>query len=283
MAIPIEKKNKGDGVDIQLSIWPGSGEPILCVHGLTANGRCWETIAAGLEDHQLIAMDLRGRGLSDKPDTGYSVDQHSRDIESVLDQLQLDRVTIMGHSLGAFIATHFAANYSDRVSKVVLVDGGGQLSEEQMGRVVTGITPSLLRLGQVFPSFDDYRDLLLKAPFNNPWSDVLESYYRYEVESVEGGVSSRVQPTHIQEEMVNLGQFDVAQTYPDITCPVLILRATEGMLAKDDILLPEDVTLTLLSQLSDSRRVDVPGTNHYSIVFDSNSIRDDALKLFIES
>ncbi len=53
----------------------------------------------------------------------------------------------MGHSLGAFIATAFAARYPERVERVILVDGGGQLSAEQSTNVLAGVQPSVDRLG----------------------------------------------------------------------------------------------------------------------------------------
>lgn len=282
MSEPIKRKAKGDKVEIQLAVREGGGKSILCVHGLTANCRCWDTIADSLSPaHRVLAMDIRGRGLSDKPDSGYSVLQHCKDIECLLDDLSLKKVTLMGHSLGAFISVKFGALYPERVEKIVLVDGGGKLSEEQMGKVLSGIKPSLDRLGQVLPSFDEYRDLLMKAPFNNPWNEALDIYYRYEVEDVEGGIRSRVQPEHMQEEIANLGQFDVSETYSEIACPVLILRATDGMLAEDDCLLPEDVVKNMLSKIPIAKRVDISGSNHYSIMFNSNETRDRALRSFL--
>ena len=74
MTEPIMKKAKGDGIKIQLAVWEGKGKQILCIHGLTANSRFWDCLASALAPyHRVIAMDLRGRGLSDKPPKGYSI------------------------------------------------------------------------------------------------------------------------------------------------------------------------------------------------------------------
>ncbi|MGZ3495756.1 MAG: alpha/beta fold hydrolase, partial [Thermodesulfobacteriota bacterium] len=68
MSEPRMVKAKGDGIDIQLAIWEGNGKQILCAHGITANSRFWDCLASALSPHhRVIAMDLRGRGLSDKP------------------------------------------------------------------------------------------------------------------------------------------------------------------------------------------------------------------------
>jgi pimeloyl-ACP methyl ester carboxylesterase len=239
MVEPIMTRARGNGIKIQLAIWEGSGKQILCVHGLTANCRCWEIIAAALAPrHKVIAMDLRGRGLSDSPASGYSVEHHCGDVLSLIDDLGLKRPVLMGHSLGAFISLVFTAKHPEKVDRLILVDGGGKLSGDQMAKVFAGIKPSLDRLGKVFPSFESYVSMMKQAPFLQPWNSFMESYFHYEVEEVEGGVRSRVHPEHIGEEVLNLQKVDSVQFYSKVFSPTLILRATKGMLAKDDLLLP---------------------------------------------
>ncbi|MBW1783256.1 MAG: alpha/beta hydrolase [Deltaproteobacteria bacterium] len=277
------KRVSGDGLDIQLAEWEGEGKPILCVHGITANCRCWDVMAEALSPaHRVLAMDLRGRGLSGKPATGYSIGHHIKDIRAILDDLGIDRVVIMGHSLGAFISLVFGATFPDRVDRIILVDGGGKLSAEQLEKVFAGIKPSLDRLGKVFPSFEAYLEVMKEAPYLHPWSSAFETYFRYEVEDVSGGIRSRVRPEHIQEEAQNLGKVDVSDYYSKIGCQTLILRATEGLLAKDDILLPEAVTERMLREIPEARAVTVQGANHYMIVFQPNDVRDQAILNFLK-
>ena len=282
MTEPIMKRAMGDGVEIQLAQWEGEEKAILCIHGITANCRCWDVIADALSpSHTVLAMDLRGRGLSGAPSTGYSMEHHSRDILAVLDDLGLERVVLMGHSLGAFISLIFGAKHPERVDRIILVDGGGKLSEDQLVKVFAGIKPSLDRLGKVLPSFEAYLDLMKEAPFLKNWSQALETYYQYEVEEVSGGVRTRINPVHIEEERINLGKVDISQVYGEISCPVLILRATKGMLARDDLLLPKDVTERMVREIANAARVDVDGTNHYSIIFQPNGERDRAIREFL--
>jgi len=282
MTEPIMKRAMGDGVEIQIAQWEGEDNAILCIHGITANCRCWDVIADALSpSHRVLAMDLRGRGLSEAPSAGYSMEHHCRDILAVLDDLGLERVVLMGHSLGAFISVVFGAKYPERVDSIILVDGGGKLSENQIVKVFSGIKPSLDRLGKVFPSFEAYLDFMKEAPFIKNWSQALETYYQYEVEEISGGVRTNINPDHIEEERVNLGKVDISLSYGKISCPVLILRATEGMLALDDVLLPEDVTQRMVREIANARRVDVNGTNHYSIIFEPNGERDQAIREFL--
>jgi pimeloyl-ACP methyl ester carboxylesterase len=283
MLQPIMKKAKGDGIEINLAVWEGAGKPVLCIHGITANCRCWDTLAEALApDYHVIAMDLRGRGRSDKPPRGYALAYHLRDINCLLNDLGLDRAVIMGHSLGAFIGLAFAAEYPERVDRLILVDGGGDLSKGQMEKVFVGIKPALDRLGQVFPSADAYLEKMKAAPYIQPWSAVTEAYYRYEIETVEGGVRTNIAPAHIQEEAENIKKVDCAPYYPRIQSKVLILRAPNGLLSQDDILLPEEVIDRMTRKIPHARRFDVEGMNHYGIVFQPHGARDQVIREFLK-
>jgi pimeloyl-ACP methyl ester carboxylesterase len=283
MLKPTMIKAKGDGVKIQLAVWEGKGKEILCVHGITANSRFWDCLASALAPHhRVIAMDLRGRGLSEKPPTGYSIKHHCKDIAALMDDQGLERPVVMGHSLGAFISLVFAAQYPERVDRLILVDGGGKLSEDQMAKVFAGIKPSLDRLGKIFPSFETYLSLMKQAPYLQPWNLYMETYFRYEIEEVQGGIRSRVHPNHIEEEAKNLKEVDSREFYKKVKSPTLILRATKGMLAEDDLLLPEDVVEQMVREIPNAKRVDVEGANHYSILFQPNVKRDQSILDFLK-
>ena len=283
MTEPTMIKAKGDGVQINLATWPGNAGPILCIHGITANCRCWDVLAEALiPDYRVIAMDLRGRGQSEKPPTGYSLDYHLRDINCLLNDLQLERVVIMGHSLGAFIALAFAAQYPERTDRLILVDGAGDLSPDQMNKVFVGIKPALDRLGQIFPSADAYLDKMKQAPYLHPWTSAVETYCRYEIEAVDGGVRTNIDPAHIQEEAANIRKVNCASFYPGMQRKVLILRAPNGLLSQDDLLLPEDVIKKMTDEIPDARRFDVAETNHYGILLKSHPARDEAIREFLQ-
>jgi pimeloyl-ACP methyl ester carboxylesterase len=282
MAEPIMRKVNGDGITIQLAVWEGQGNPVLCVHGLTANSRCWDVIASSLApEHNMLAIDLRGRGLSDKPPAGYAMHHHIRDIFCVIDDLKQEKIVLMGHSLGAFISLAFAAHYPERTEKIILMDGGGQLTQDQWEKVTAAIKPSLDRLGQVFPSFDAYVAHMKQAPFLQPWSRAIENYFRYESEAVEDGVRSRINPANIQEEIKNIQQEVPSEYYSKVICPVLILRATNGILSRDDLVLPESAVEKMVSQIPNAHCVSIKGTNHFSILFQRNEKRDKAIEEFI--
>jgi len=284
--VPTMMKVPGAGAGIQLALWFDPAEMkedlVLCIHGLTSNLRCWDQIALSLGDrHRFLAMDLRGRGRSDQPPSGYSVAAHVADILAVLDFLRKDRITLMGHSLGAYISLAFAAAFPERMDRLILVDGGGHLPPEQRERVRQALQPALARLGNISPTFEAYVAPLKNTPLFDPWTPTVEDYFRYEILEVEGGVRSRIHPEHIAEESENLTRVDVMTLYPLVSCPTLILRATEGIFVKDDLVLMADAAALMKERISRASQVDLPGTNHYSIVFYPQDARDRAIHEFL--
>jgi pimeloyl-ACP methyl ester carboxylesterase len=277
------KRVTGDGIEIQLAVREGGGKHILCLHGLTANCRCWDTIVPRLTPpHSVLAVDLRGRGLSDKPSTGYSLQHHVQDMYCLLEDIGLERTVLFGHSLGAYVALVFAATYPERTEKLILMDGGAELAQGQWDKIDLVLKPSLDRLGRVFPTFEAYIENMKQAPILQPWSQAIEDYFRYESEEVEGGVRSRIHPDHIREEARNIRKEQPSAYYSNIKCPVLILRATDGILSPDDLVLPEPSVTRMITEMADARRIDIKETNHYSILLQPNAQRDQAILKFIE-
>lgn len=275
-------RGQGDGVELQLASWPGAEPPVLAIHGLTANCCCWALLAQAVSPaRRLVALDLRGRGRSDKPESGYSIGHHVADIAALLNGMGIERLSLIGHSLGAYIALAFSARHPELVDRLVLIDGGAQLTPQQWGKVTAGIKPSLDRLGVVFESFAAYLDQVRQAPFMKPWNQAVEDYFRYECEEIDGGVRSRIRPQNIDEERASLLSTDTSQYYHSIKCPVLVLRATQGMLAADDLVLPADAIARLQEDLPTAEVVDLPGIQHFSVLFQPSPERDRALKDFL--
>ncbi|MGD0863174.1 MAG: alpha/beta hydrolase [Candidatus Limnocylindrales bacterium] len=100
--------------------------PFLLVHGLASNARLWDGVAPRLAaaGHSVAAVDLRGHGRSDKPDTGYDFATISEDLRALVATLALDRPVLVGQSWGAGLVLDFAVRHPDLARGIVLVDGG---------------------------------------------------------------------------------------------------------------------------------------------------------------
>ena len=104
--------------------WVGSGPDLVMVHGITGNLAVWhlQIVPALAEHFRILTYDLRGHGYSDAPPTGYSPDDMAGDLLGLLDELEVQRPVIAGHSYGADIALYFAARNPERVSEVIAIE-----------------------------------------------------------------------------------------------------------------------------------------------------------------
>ena len=104
----------------------GSGPAILLIHGVGDNSTTWQTVHSKLAQRfTVIAPDLLGHGESDKPRADYSLAAFANGMRDLLAVLDIDRVTVVGHSLGGGIAMQFAYQYPQLVERIVLVGPGG--------------------------------------------------------------------------------------------------------------------------------------------------------------
>ena len=91
-------------------------QPMLCLHGRWGRGETWAELMTRLGDrYRVVAPDQRGHGLSDKPEAGYAAEDFADDARELLEALGCGPAVVVGHSMGARIAAHFAAAFPARV------------------------------------------------------------------------------------------------------------------------------------------------------------------------
>lgn len=122
------------GVRIHYHRTGGDKPPVVLAHGITDDGLCWTRLARALEaDYDLIMVDARGHGASDKPDSGYSPRDHAEDLAAVIRQLGLDRPVVIGHSMGAGSTANLLAAYPGLAAGAVLEDPPWRMPGQEMG------------------------------------------------------------------------------------------------------------------------------------------------------
>lgn len=269
-----------NGVSLAVHEWPARGPAIVAIHGLTSNHTVWYPIADALEGrHRLLAYDLRGRGDSEKPPTGYSLGEHAADLLGLLDRLGLPRAIVMGHSLGAHIGVRFASLHPRRVEKLVLFDGGLDVRAE----ILDSLAPAIGRLGVEFPSLDAFLGMLKGLPmFAGRWNDYLARHFTYDVEpGPGGGVRSKVAKHAIEEEVANLQRARLWVWHHRVEAPTLLFRAPDGLLRADDCLMTQEEAEAMAHAIPDCRLVVVPDTNHYTVVLGENAVVTLELRAFL--
>lgn len=217
-----------NGTELHLVEWPGSGDPIICLHGITCNTHWWDQIAEKLSPaYRVIAYDLPGRGDSATPDAGYGFEEHVRDLLTIIDQLGLGKVTLIGHSYGAYLACYFAAHYGHRLHKLVLVDGGMDATPLLLESTMAIINS----LDQVFPSFSAYLEALRRSPYLPAGSLYAERWSYYAVtHRSDGSVISKVNKDYMLKELAVIAgrNSSVNAIHGQINTPTLVLWAPQG-------------------------------------------------------
>jgi non-heme chloroperoxidase len=111
-------------VTLHVVDWGGKGDPLLFLPSWASTSHIFDTFAPRFADaHHVLVMNMRGHGPSSKPDRGYTIERLTKDIEAVLDSLDISRVTLVGLSRSASLVTHFAAHYPHRVKRLVYLSG----------------------------------------------------------------------------------------------------------------------------------------------------------------
>jgi len=118
-----QHKVNANGIGLAYRTWgPPAGPPLVLLHALGENGADWGNVAPAFGRHRRVyAPDLRGHGQSDWPGN-YSAELMRADILGFLDALALDRVDLIGHSIGGMVACLFAAGYPERLGQLILED-----------------------------------------------------------------------------------------------------------------------------------------------------------------
>ncbi|HET7481091.1 MAG TPA: alpha/beta hydrolase [Rubrobacteraceae bacterium] len=275
--------------EVELAIWrsgdgpDGGQDPVICLHGITAQHRAFTTAARLLEgERSLVGVDLRGRGDSDKPDSGYGLEAHASDVVRVLDHLGLDRADIAGHSMGGFVGLQTALTYPERVRSLVLLDGGwprievspDDMTEEQKeeaAAVQEGLARAFRRLDMVFETPDAYLD------FWFPGQDLtmgdlppdLADYYTYDLGRVEGGYQPKCSSAAAKEDSTWLSErAPTAEQMKGVSCPVALVRPTAGFFPDSDPLIPEETRAVMAETLGLRSEVLLQGANHYTMMWE---------------
>ena len=263
----------GDGVELAFGYWPGLGAPVVGLHGLTASHMNFVGIAERLAGRcALFALDLRGRGDSDKPTTPYGFAQHARDVAVAMRAMGLGPSIVVGHSMGAFVATALAAQEPNLVSSLVLIDGGlvpNTPSSDSAGQgVAAALALRIAQLRQTYPSRQAYREFWRTQPHfpAEEWNPWVEAFLDYEV-----GGDSPVQPkaseAGVLADLREAFQPDaIAERLKSIRVPTLLLRAESGFTPGQLPLFPDALAAQFRSLLPHIEDHKCSGTTHYTIV-----------------
>ncbi len=274
LAVPVP------GGELIVGRWGEGRHVVLASHGITANHRSFGEVAAQLAvagaDVTLLAVDHRGRGGSAQLPGPYGLGAHADDLIAVLDHVGVEAATLVGHSMGAYIAALAAERAPGRVTGLVLVDGGLSIDVdlppdtdiEQVVRAVIG--PALERLDRTFASPEAYVDFWRAHPAvgGEHFTDVAEAYVRYDLVETDDGAwrSPVVKAAVLDDGRGLLHDGPDRSAMQRVRVPTSLLWAPRGMLDQEPGLLPPEVVATVTADLGHVSTRRVEDVNHYTIV-----------------
>ena len=248
---------------------------VLAAHGITATGVSWNPVRDQLGDEvTFLAPDLRGRGSAADWGPPYGMASHADDLARLLDQSGVDQATVVGHSMGGFVAVVMAHLHPDRVRNLVLVDGGLPVTPQQVDATVVDIDqilsavigPTIARLQMTFESPEAYRDYYRAHPSlsGDQWNDYVEQYVDYDLVGTPPEMRSGVSLDAVRADATDLiAEPTLYDALEGFDRPAVLLRAERGMLNEPTPL----VSAELAAQYPKVKDLGaVADTNHFTIL-----------------
>jgi pimeloyl-ACP methyl ester carboxylesterase len=257
--------------------WPGpSGAPtLLCVHGLTRNGKDFDTIAESLSAHyRVICPDMPGRGRSEwlKNPAEYGYPLYVQNCAALIARLDVDSVDWLGTSMGGIIGMIIASQPGNPIRKLVLNDIGPYLAKEGLERIA-----SYVGLDPTFESFEAFEEALRKlaAPFG-PLTD--EQWRKMAADMAErkpgGGWGFAYDPRIADAFKAGpIKDVDMWPMWDTIRSPTLVLRGA------DSDLLTHETAEEMTRRGPKAKLIELSGIGHAPALVSEDQI--DAIRDFL--
>ena len=197
----------------------GSGDPLVCIMGVTAAGVAWDAHAAAWEEHfRCILGDNRGVGETDKPAGPYTTAMMADDYAALMEQLGIEQARVVGCSLGSVIAQQLAIRHPQKVRSMILMctwarqDRLGLVTWEHLMKCKGAFRPE---------EFMHYVQMLI---FSKPWFDNDETWNGVLQGRADAAVNPAPQPVHAMEaQSAAAMNHNSVGELPNVKCPALVI------------------------------------------------------------
>jgi pimeloyl-ACP methyl ester carboxylesterase len=244
-------------------------KPLLVfLHGWLDNSASFHLLAEELlgknllEDYQLLLVDLPGHGLSQPLADGahYYIWQNIETLFELMSELNLERINLIGHSMGGVVASLFAGTFADKVESLILLDSLGPMasSAEQTPAQLNKAIKDSQRIGSGLRVYPELVDALSARKKSSPaMSDqALLPIVNRNLIAVEGGYSWRTDKRLKQTSKVRLTEDQVMAFFSSITAKVMVILAKEGIV-------PKTWQDNRLQAIKNHKMVTLPGHHHF--------------------
>jgi pimeloyl-ACP methyl ester carboxylesterase len=258
-----------DGVRLRFRSWGADDRPsIVLLHASGCHLGWWSEVAPALADEfHVVALDLRGHGGSDASPTGdYDFDAHVRDLDGVIDALDLHDVIVVGHSLGGYVGLKYATTSPRRLRGLVIADMLCSLDGEALDRLHQAAQ-------RPQPVFATREEAVEKFRLQPPETAAAEAIIRSLAEHAVGQTSDGKWTFRFDRRALRHSPVNAWQLLDKVDCPVLIVRGEKSTL------MPTENVQRLVKGLKKSAAVDLPGAYH-NLMLDNPAGFADAVRVF---
>lgn len=233
MRVGIERQIALPHLSMAAREWPGNGPKVLALHGWLDNAASFDPLLQQIPDVHAVALDLVGHGRSDHRPSGawYHLVDNLTEIAGSLDALGWKRTILLGHSMGAALASLVAAAFPDRVDALWLVEGLGPLATPEaelpalMRRALEGRQRVADKQLRVFATIEEAVTTRLAATPMAPAAAKL--LVERGLRRVEGGYVWSSDPRLMLTSPLRASEAQVEACLSAIACPTLLLTASE--------------------------------------------------------
>jgi lipase len=206
--------------------------------------------------------------------------QHARDVAAVLRAFGAESYVVLGHSMGAYIATALAAQEPDLVAGLIMLDGGyfppmpEGLTADQILNAVVG--PAVIgRLKQTFPSHESYLNYWRNLPSYPPevWSESLEQYLKYDLDGEPPNLKPKGSEAGVRADFADmLEREEITARLKSVKCPTMVIRAEQGMAKGQPGILPDVVLQEIKMLISHLEAHTIEDVTHYTVLFNEGGV-----------
>ncbi|MGE3077320.1 MAG: alpha/beta fold hydrolase [Dehalococcoidia bacterium] len=260
---------EANGIRHHLVARGAPGSPVvMMLHGLAGQARVFDSIANHLAaKYHVYCLDVRGRGESawGSPD-GYAVDTYVEDLEAVRDALGLQRMSLVGTSMGGLITMQYAPKHPERVAKAVLNDVGPEVDPKGLERILSYVGGAPEMFADLKAVIRYYKEHYAPMVEHMP-DDQISEFARHNVRRSDTGVYVWKMDPAVRTTLAAPPAVTPWEALKGMTCPTLILRG-----ANSDVL-SADIAKRMLEALPGAKLVEVPGVGHAPVLSEPVSVK----------
>jgi len=236
------------GIQLAALQWSESGVPMVFLHGYGNDAHVWDEIVPCVMPHyRTLAISLRGHGDSDWGEhPGYSHAELAADLSHALEALEIERLVLVGHSLGGRVAMHFAGAHPERMAGLVIADSGPEMDARGSFKIRDEVRSQMRRSDPSFASPDEYlRTLVRQYPAAKP--STLEALSRHWTRQREDGrfvlkqdlrrpeaPSERPDAATLRERARGASR-ELWDALAKVACPTLVIRGAASDVLSADV------------------------------------------------